>query len=248
MTSSSNATALPPSSAAVCSARSRSRSPSATRAPRRTSAVAVALPIPRAPPVIATTFPATDLTCLRAMDAPLELVEVPRDHGAPRASPQSRLASRPGSRRRSPAPARRGAAASRARGTRRGCGREPPSGPRPSIASGTSGATLLASLAPPREVGRDRPAEQDGGPLERTRRDLARVEPRPEAQRLGPQGDAVELVRDRADDRREARLRVGAHVDQQLAGRGDGVDRLPGADHRRDDAERLGPVRDRGAS
>src|ERR1700704_4090845 len=57
VTSSANATVPPPSSAAVASASSRSRSPIATRQPLRTSAVAVALPIPRAPPVIATTLP-----------------------------------------------------------------------------------------------------------------------------------------------------------------------------------------------
>src|SRR5262249_21002810 len=50
----------PPSSAAARSAGSRSRSPSATRQPLRTSARAVVLPIPRAPPVIATTLPPSE--------------------------------------------------------------------------------------------------------------------------------------------------------------------------------------------
>ena len=57
VTSSGSATVPPPSAAAVCSASARSRSPIATRQPLRTSAAAVALPIPRAPPVIATTLP-----------------------------------------------------------------------------------------------------------------------------------------------------------------------------------------------
>src|SRR6185295_10776424 len=57
VTSSGKATMPPPSPAAVSSARARSRSPIATRQPLRTSAIAVALPIPRAPPVIATTLP-----------------------------------------------------------------------------------------------------------------------------------------------------------------------------------------------
>ena len=63
MTSSGSAIVPPPSSAAVCSASSTSRSPIATRQPLRTSAVAVALPIPRAPPVIATTLPASACRC-----------------------------------------------------------------------------------------------------------------------------------------------------------------------------------------
>ena len=46
-----------------CSASSRSRSPIATLAPLSTSALAVALPIPRAPPVIATTFPLSERAC-----------------------------------------------------------------------------------------------------------------------------------------------------------------------------------------
>ena len=45
---------------AVCSASSDSMSPIATRAPWAISAAAVARPIPRAPPVIATTFPASE--------------------------------------------------------------------------------------------------------------------------------------------------------------------------------------------
>src|SRR4051812_15035156 len=57
VTSSASATVPPPSPAAVSSASVRSRSPIATRQPLRTSAAAVALPIPRAPPVIATTLP-----------------------------------------------------------------------------------------------------------------------------------------------------------------------------------------------
>src|SRR5436305_360362 len=63
VTSSERATLPPPSSAAVCSASAKSRSPIATRQPLRTSAVAVALPIPRAPPVIATTLPLRDCRC-----------------------------------------------------------------------------------------------------------------------------------------------------------------------------------------
>ena len=63
MTSSGSAIVPPPSPAAVCSASSRSRSPMATRQPLRTSAVAVALPIPRAPPVIATTLPLSERRC-----------------------------------------------------------------------------------------------------------------------------------------------------------------------------------------
>ena len=63
MTSSASATVPPPSPAAVCSASARSRSPIATRQPLRTSAFAVALPIPRAPPVIATTLPLRDRRC-----------------------------------------------------------------------------------------------------------------------------------------------------------------------------------------
>ena len=63
LTSSAKATLPPPSPAAVCSASGRSTSPIATRQPRRTNASAVALPIPRAPPVIATTFPFRDRHC-----------------------------------------------------------------------------------------------------------------------------------------------------------------------------------------
>ena len=63
VTSSGSAIVPPPSPAAVCSASARSRSPIATRQPLRTSAVAVALPIPRAPPVIATTLPFSDRRC-----------------------------------------------------------------------------------------------------------------------------------------------------------------------------------------
>src|SRR6187399_181890 len=63
VTSSGSAMVPPPSSPAVCSASSRSRSPMATRQPLRTSAVAVALPMPRAPPVIATTLPLSDCRC-----------------------------------------------------------------------------------------------------------------------------------------------------------------------------------------
>src|SRR5207344_3462705 len=57
VTSSGSAIVPPPRPAAVCSASSSSRSPMATRQPLRTSAAVVALPIPRAPPVIATTLP-----------------------------------------------------------------------------------------------------------------------------------------------------------------------------------------------
>src|SRR5690349_6613620 len=60
VTSSDSATVPPPSSVAVCSASCRSRSPISTRQPLRTSAVAVDLPIPRAPPVIATTLPPSE--------------------------------------------------------------------------------------------------------------------------------------------------------------------------------------------
>ncbi len=60
MTLSSSATVPPPSSAAARSAAARSRSPIATRQPLRTSACAVVLPIPRAPPVIATTLPLSE--------------------------------------------------------------------------------------------------------------------------------------------------------------------------------------------
>src|SRR4051794_36148008 len=57
VTSTGSARVPPPSSVAVFSASGRSRSPIASRQPLRTSAAAVALPIPRAPPVIATTLP-----------------------------------------------------------------------------------------------------------------------------------------------------------------------------------------------
>ena len=56
-TLSANASTLPPSSSAVLRASSTSRSPMPTRAPWRASARAVALPIPRAAPVMATTCP-----------------------------------------------------------------------------------------------------------------------------------------------------------------------------------------------
>src|SRR3954453_21759975 len=55
VTSSSWPVAAPPSEAAAPSASPPSRSPIATRAPRLLSACAVASPIPRAAPVIATT-------------------------------------------------------------------------------------------------------------------------------------------------------------------------------------------------
>src|SRR3954452_21956941 len=60
LTSSASPTLPPPSSAAAASASEESRSPIATRQPLPTSARAVALPIPRAPPVIATTLPFSD--------------------------------------------------------------------------------------------------------------------------------------------------------------------------------------------
>src|ERR1700679_1230127 len=63
VTSSGSAIVPPPRPAAVSSASATSRSPMATRHPLRTSAVAVALPIPRAPPVIATTLPFSERRC-----------------------------------------------------------------------------------------------------------------------------------------------------------------------------------------
>src|SRR6185436_9323082 len=68
VTSSGSASVPPPSSSAVRSASSTSRSPIATRAPLRTSAAAVARPIPRAPPVIATTLPVSERGCLAMAD------------------------------------------------------------------------------------------------------------------------------------------------------------------------------------
>src|SRR3954451_1119120 len=56
--------APPPSSAAVASAVGRSTSPIATRAPCATSARAVAAPMPRPPPVMTTTLPARERSCL----------------------------------------------------------------------------------------------------------------------------------------------------------------------------------------
>src|SRR4051794_21796550 len=63
LTSSASPMPPPPRSAAAASASSRSRSPMATRQPLPTSARAVVLPIPLAPPVIATTLP---LSCRRS--------------------------------------------------------------------------------------------------------------------------------------------------------------------------------------
>src|SRR4051794_32154681 len=68
VTSSARATVPPPRPAAVASASFNSRSPIATRQPLRTSAVAVALPIPRAPPVIATTLPLRFCRCFAIGD------------------------------------------------------------------------------------------------------------------------------------------------------------------------------------
>jgi hypothetical protein len=56
-TLSSKASTLPPSSEAALRASSASRSPMPTRTPWRASARAVALPMPRAAPVMATTWP-----------------------------------------------------------------------------------------------------------------------------------------------------------------------------------------------
>src|SRR4051794_25555335 len=50
--------------AAVPSAAARSTSPIATRAPRATSARAVAAPMPRPPPVMTTTLPERERGCL----------------------------------------------------------------------------------------------------------------------------------------------------------------------------------------
>src|SRR4051794_4585607 len=60
VTSSGRATVPPQSGPAVCAASSSWRSPMATRQPFAISACAVALPIPRAPPVIATTLPLSE--------------------------------------------------------------------------------------------------------------------------------------------------------------------------------------------
>src|SRR5262249_31185070 len=85
VTSSGSATVPPPRPAAVCSASARSRSPIATRQPLRTSAVAVALPMPRAPPVIATTWPFKDARVFAIVlpppVAPSGRRFVDRDHG-----------------------------------------------------------------------------------------------------------------------------------------------------------------------
>ena len=59
VTSSRRPAARSPRPAAVAVAWASSRSPMATRAPRRTSSVAIAAPIPRAPPVTATVRPAS---------------------------------------------------------------------------------------------------------------------------------------------------------------------------------------------
>ena len=61
VTSRANPAARSPSSAAVAVELCSSRSPMATLAPRRTTSVAIAAPIPRAPPVTATTRPASVL-------------------------------------------------------------------------------------------------------------------------------------------------------------------------------------------
>src|SRR4051794_17220731 len=63
LTSSASPMLPPPRSAAAASASSKWRSPMATRQPLPTSARAVVLPIPLAPPVIATTLP---LNCRRS--------------------------------------------------------------------------------------------------------------------------------------------------------------------------------------
>ena len=64
VTSSANPAALGPISAAACSASSASRSPIATFMPSRAKACAVALPMPRAAPVIAATWPTRMRGCL----------------------------------------------------------------------------------------------------------------------------------------------------------------------------------------
>src|SRR6187549_694355 len=63
VTSRPTAIVPPPSSSAVRRASATSTSPRATRHPLRTSAAAIALPIPRAPPVIATTLPLSERRC-----------------------------------------------------------------------------------------------------------------------------------------------------------------------------------------
>src|SRR6188474_1449513 len=85
VTSSGRAIVPPPSPRAVSSARARSRSPIATPHPLRISAVAVALPIPRAPPVIATTLPLSERRCfamLPPLRRPLGRRLVDGDHGS----------------------------------------------------------------------------------------------------------------------------------------------------------------------
>jgi hypothetical protein len=64
VTSSASPTASVPNCAAASSASGLSRSPIATLAPLAAIAFAVSLPIPRAPPVIATTFPSRDRASL----------------------------------------------------------------------------------------------------------------------------------------------------------------------------------------
>ena len=202
------------------------------------------LPIPRAPPVIATTFPATDLTCLRAIAClssvrPVEsarsgLMRGPLDAAsstaAARAASASLGARHAASRAQQVLVGIVGVAAERAEPVDRerhvgsdvarvagAAARASPAIGRPSSsAARASGAAAISRASSP-------------GQSRRT---------------LGPQGDAVELGGNRRDDRLEARLGVGAHVDDAARpSPGTALIASPGAHHRRHDAERLGAGR-----
>ena len=73
VTSTGSAITLPPSSRAVASAVARSTSPIATFAPRFSSARAVARPMPRAAPVIATTLPFSDRGSVAMFSSSVEI-------------------------------------------------------------------------------------------------------------------------------------------------------------------------------
>ena len=264
VTSSSKATALPPSSGAVCSASARSRSPIATRAPRRISAVRRALADPAGAARDRHDLPRYRLDLLARHLRLLLLVEIvvqssrtgratrsraseaqaaaiPRagDAQSSRAEPcESRCYLRSAAARASATSAR-----SRSESTRRCSSGEwanAPSGPRPSIAIGTWGAMLLASLAPPRGRADDRPAEHARLPA-RAAPSRPRPCPSPATAAAAPPVSATPSIASgiasmTGANEASSSARMST---KQLPGAGHDVDALARSHHRRDDAQRL---------
>ncbi len=244
VTSSSKATALPPSSDAVCSARREievaDRDPGAAADQRRRRALAD----PTGAARDRDDLPRNRLDLLARHLRLLLLVESVCGSSRNRVwllsqSEQVAVEERDGE---VSATSARSRSESTSRCSSGECAK-PPSGPSPSIAIGTWGARLLASLAPPRgmpTIGRPSiAAARSSGSAAASAMSI----PGQRRRRSTVRADAVDLVGDRGDHRLEGGLVVGPHVDVQLTGARDDVDSLARPHHRRDDAERLRPGR-----